>query len=114
MSQDMRVMSGEIRTMSYQMETLKPMSNNIANMTYTMTNLNRSVYGLQRDVGGMNRTISGGPFGFMRDAMPFSSDSYTSPLPQVPLGAGQQQPVYIQPMPSPPVMMAPQAAPNGN
>ena len=114
MSQDMRVMSGEIRTMSYQMETLKPMSNNIANMTYTMTNLNRSVYGLQRDVGGMNRTISGGPFGFMRDAMPFSSDSYTSPLPQVPLGAGQPQPVYIQPMPSPPVMMAPQTAPNGN
>lgn len=114
MSQDMRVMSGEIRTMSYQMETLKPMSNNIANMTYTMTNLNRSVYGLQRDVGGMNRTISGGPFGFMKDAMPFSSDSYTNPLPPVPMGAGQHQPVYIQPMPSPPVMMAPQTAPNGN
>jgi hypothetical protein len=115
MSQDMRVMSGEIRTMSYQMETLKPMSNNIANMTYTMTNLNRSVYGMQRDMGGLNRTISGGPFGFMNDVMPFSSDSYNTPPPPVPMGAGQyQQPVYIQPMPSPPVMMAPQAAPNGN
>ena len=87
--------------------------NNIANMTYTMTNLNRSVYGLQRDVGGMNRTISGGPFGFMRDAMPFSSDSYTSPLPPVPLGAGQPQPVYIQPMPTP-VPTAPYSVPNGN
>ncbi len=115
MSQDMRVMSGEIRTMSYQMETLKPMSNNIANMTYTMTNLNRSVYGLQRDVGGMNRTISGGPFGFMKDAMPFSSDSYTNPLPPVPMGAGQgqHQPVYIQPMPTP-VPAVPYAAPHGN
>lgn len=114
MSQDMRVMSGEIRTMSYQMETLKPMSNNIANMTYTMTNLNRSVYGMQRDMGGLNRTISGGPFGFMNDVMPFSADSYKNPPPPVPMGAGQRQPVYIQPMPSPPVMMAPQAAPNGN
>jgi len=108
MAHDMRDMSGEIRTMSYQMETLKPMSNNIANMTYTMSNLNRSVYGMQRDMGGLNRTISGGPFGFMRDALPFSSDTYTSPLPQVPMGAGQ--PVYIQPMPSPP---PPQGAPNG-
>ncbi len=106
MSQDMRVMSGEIRTMSYQMETLKPMSNNIANMTYTMGNLNRSVYGMQRDMGGLNRTISGGPFGFMKDAMPFSSDTYTSPLPPLPMNAGQ--PVYIQPMPSP---LQPQLAP---
>lgn len=108
MSVDMRVMSGEIRTMSYQMETLKPMSNNIANMTYTMTNLNRSVYGMQRDMGGLNRTISGGPFGFMNDVMPFSADSYKNPPPPVPLGAGQHQPVYIQPMPSP-VPMAPYA-----
>ena len=108
MAHDMRDMSGEIRTMSYQMETLKPMSNNIANMTYTMSNLNRSVYGMQRDMGGLNRTISGGPLGFMKDALPFSSDTYTSPLPQVPMGAGQ--PVYIQPMPSPP---APQGTPNG-
>lgn len=109
MSQDMRVMSGEIRTMSYQMETLKPMSNNIANMTYTMGNLNRSVYGMQRDMGGLNRTISGGPFGFMKDAMPFSSDTYTSPLPPLPMNAGQ--PVYVQPLPSPPV---PQLGPGGN
>ena len=114
MSQDMRVMSGEIRTMSYQMETLKPMSNNIANMTYTMSNLNRSVYGMQRDMGGLNRTISGGPFGFMNDAMPFSSDSYSNPLPPVPMGAGQ--PIMIQPMPSPVPMApyAPQAQPRGN
>ena len=99
MSKDMRVMSGEIRTMSYQMETMKPMSNNIANMTHTMNNLNRAVYGMQRDMGGLNRTISGGPFGFMKDAMPFSSDAYTNPLPPLPPNAGQ--PVYIQPMPSP-------------
>jgi hypothetical protein len=99
MSKDMRVMSGEIRTMSYQMETMKPMSNNIANMTHTMGNLNRAVYGMQRDMGGLNRTISGGPFGFMKDAMPFSSDSYTNPLPPLPPNAGQ--PVYIQPMMSP-------------
>jgi hypothetical protein len=113
MSQDMRVMSGEIRTMSYQMETLKPMSNNIANMTYTMTNLNRSVYGMQRDMGGLNRTISGGPFGFMNDVMPFSADSYKNPPPPLPMGAGQQQPVYIQPMPSP--MPGTQyVAPSGN
>ena len=114
MSQDMRVMSGEIRTMSYQMEAMKPMSNNIANMTHTMGNLNRSVYGMQRDMGGMNRTISGGPFGFMKDAMPFSSDQYTNPLPPLPMNAGQ--PVYIQPMLSP-MQMAPQsqsqATPNG-
>jgi len=113
MSQDMRVMSGEIRTMSYQMETLKPMSNNIANMTHTMTNLNRSVYGMQRDMGGLNRTISGGPFGFMNDVMPFSADSYRNPPPPVPMGAGQHQPVYIQPMPTP-VPMAPYVVPNGN
>ena len=100
MSKDMRVMSGEIRTMSYQMEAMKPMSNNIANMNYTMGNLNRAVYGMQRDMGGLNRTISGGPFGFMKDAMPFSSDAYTNPLPPLPPNAGQ--PVYIQPMPSPP------------
>ncbi len=114
MSQDMRVMSGEIRTMSFQMETLKPMSNNIANMTYTMTNLNRSVYGMQRDMGGLNRTISGGPFGFMNDAMPFSSDSYSNPIPPIPMGAGQ--PIFVQPMPAPVPMApyAPQAAPNGN
>ena len=100
MSKDMRVMAGDIRTMSYQMETMKPMSNNIANMTYTMNNLNRAVYGMQRDMGGLNRTISGGPFGFMRDAMPFSSDSYTSPLPPLPPNTGQ--PVFVQPMPSMP------------
>ena len=114
MSQDMRVMSGEIRTMSYQMEAMKPMSNNIANMTYTMGNLNRSVYGMQRDMGGLNRTISGGPFGFMKDAMPFSSQTYTNPLPPLPMNAGQ--PVYIQPVPSP-VLNAPQSptqvTPNG-
>ncbi len=100
MSQDMRAMSGEIRTMSIQMEAMKPMSNNIANMTYTMSNLNRSVYGMQRDMGGLNRTISGGPFGFMKDAMPFSPDNYTNPLPMLPPNAGQP-PVYIQPMPTP-------------
>ena len=110
-SQDMRVMSGDIRAMSFQMEALKPMSNNIANMTYTMTNLNRSVYGMQRDMGGLNRTISGGPFGFMNDVMPFSADSYKSPLPQLPPGAGQ--PVYIQPMPTP-MPQSQQASPNGN
>ena len=100
MSKDMRVMSGEIRTMSYQMEAMKPMSNNIANMNHTMNNLNRAVYGMQRDMGGLNRTISGGPFGFMKDAMPFSSDAYTNPLPPLPPNGGQ--PVFIQPMPSPP------------
>ena len=114
MSQDMRVMSGEIRTMSYQMEAMKPMSNNIANMTHTMGNLNRSVFGMQRDMGGLNRTISGGPFGFMKDAMPFSSQTYTNPLPPLPMNAGQ--PVYIQPMPSP-VHSAPHSqtpvSPNG-
>lgn len=99
MSQDMRIMSGEIRTMSFQMETMKPMSNNIANMTHTMNNLNRAVYGMQRDMGGLNRTISGGPFGFMKDAMPFSADTYSNPLPPLPPNTGQ--PVYIQPMPSP-------------
>ena len=106
MSKDMRVMSGEIRTMSYQMETMKPMSNNIANMTYTMSNLNRAMYGMQRDVGGLNRTISGGPFGFMKDAMPFSADTYSNPLPPLPPTGGQ--PVYIQPMPTP---LGPQAYP---
>ena len=104
MSKDMRVMAGDIRTMSYQMETMKPMSNNIANMTYTMSNLNRAVYGMQRDMGGLNRTISGGPFGFMRDAMPFSSDSYTNPLPPLPPTNGQ--PIYVQPMPSMPAPLA--------
>lgn len=113
MSQDMRVMSGEIRTMSYQMEAMKPMSNNIANMNHTMGNLNRSVYGMQRDMGGMNRTISGGPFGFMKDAMPFSSDQYTNPLPPLPMNTGQ--PVYIQPLPSPvPVAPQYQAPSSGN
>ena len=117
MSQDMRDMSGEIRAMSIQMEAMKPMSNNMANMTYTMSNLNRSVYGMQRDMGGLNRTISGGPFGFMRDAVPFSSDSYSAPLPPLPMNAGQ--PVYIQPMPSyvptsPQLQNQPQMAPNGN
>ena len=113
MSQDMRVMSGEIRTMSFQMEAMKPMSNNIANMTYTMGNLNRSVYGMQRDMGGLNRTISGGPFGFMKDALPFQSDAYSTPLPPLPMNAGQ--PVYIQPMISPmaPQQAQPQPVPNG-
>ena len=111
MSQDMRVMSGEIRTMSYQMETMKPMSNNIANMTYTMSNMNRAVYGMQRDMGGLNRTFSGGPFGFMKDAMPFSADAYSNPLPPLPPNAGQ--PVYVQPMPSPPVPMGGPGETNG-
>lgn len=101
MSQDMRSMSGEIRTMSYQMETLKPMSNNMAHMTQTISNMNRSVYGMQRDMSGLNRTMSGGPFGFMNDMMPFTSDSYSTPPPPLPRTAGQ--PVYIRPMPSPPM-----------
>ena len=107
MSQDMRDMSGEIRTMSYQMETLKPMSNNIGHMTQTMGNMNRSVYGMQRDMGGLNRTLSGGPLGFMNDMMPFTSDSYSAPLPPLPMNSAQ--PVYIQPMPSPPPPMMRQA-----
>jgi len=62
-----------------------------------MNSLNRSVYGMQRDMGGLNRTVSGGPFGFMNDAMPFTSDSYKTPPPPLPMMGGQQQtPVYIQ------------------
>ena len=95
MSSDMQNMSGELNKMTFQMETLKPMSNNIASMTITMSSLNRSVYGMQRDMGGLNRTVSGGPFGFMNDAMPFTSDSYKTPPPPLPM-MGNQNPVYIQ------------------
>jgi hypothetical protein len=98
MSSDMQNMSGELNKMTFQMETLKPMSNNIATMTLTMSSLNRSVYGMQRDMGGLNRTVSGGPFGFMNDAMPFTSDSYKTPPPPLPM-MGPQNPVYIQQQP---------------
>ena len=98
MSGDMQNMSGELNKMTLQMETLKPMSNNIATMTITMNSLNRSVYGMQRDMGGLNRTVSGGPFGFMNDAMPFTSDSYKTPPPPLPMMNGQN-PVYIQQQP---------------
>jgi hypothetical protein len=119
MSSDMQNMSGELNKMTFQMETLKPMSNNIASMTLTMSSLNRSVYGMQRDMGGLNRTVSGGPFGFMNDAMPFTSDSYKTPPPPLPMMGGQQNPVYIQQQPrqwgAPPwgtPQWAPQALPD--
>jgi hypothetical protein len=107
MSSDMQNMSGELNKMTFQMETLKPMSNNIASMTVTMSSLNRSVYGMQRDMGGLNRTVSGGPFGFMNDAMPFTSDSYKTPPPPLPMMGGQN-PVYIQQQPQ----WAPQQQPH--
>ena len=88
-------MTGEVSEMSNQMTTLTPMSQNLANMTGTMHDMNRSVYGMQRDIGGMNRTVSGGPFGAMNDMMPFSTDSYSDPLPPRP----QMQPMVAQPMP---------------
>ena len=109
MSSDMQNMSGELNKMTYQMEAMKPMSNNIANMNYTMSSLNRSVFGMQRDMSGLNRTVSGGPFGFMNDVMPFTSDSYNTPPPPLPMmGGPQQAPVYIQPSPR---QQAPQWAP---
>ncbi len=88
-------MSGEVGLMSNQMTTLTPMSQNIANMTGTMHDMNRSVYGMQRDMSGMNRTVSGGPFGMMSDVMPFTSNSYTDPLPPRPM----TPPRIAQPMP---------------
>jgi methyl-accepting chemotaxis protein len=83
MTGDIKGMSTDLNQMSDQMTTLEPMSQNLANMTNTMGNMNRSVYGMQRDMSGMNRTISNGPFGFMQDMMPFSSNSYTRPPPPV-------------------------------
>jgi hypothetical protein len=99
MSGNISAMSGEINSMSNQMTSLTPMNQNLANMTYTMASMNRSVYGMQRDVGGLNRTMSGGPFGFMNDAMPFQSNSYSRPPPPLPPMI-MQQPV-TQPMTPP-------------
>ncbi len=102
-TKDMRDMSGnissmsiEINAMSNQMTSLTPMNQNLAHMTSTMATMNHAVYGMQRDLGGMNRTVSGGPFGFMNDAMPFQSNSYSRPPPPLPPMIMQQP--AIQPM----------------
>ncbi len=112
MTRDIRGMTGsvddmseEINTMSGQMTTMTPMSQNIANMTSTMQDMNSSVYGMQRDMSGMNRTISGGPFGMMNDVMPFTSNSYTRPPPQLP-----QRMNVASPMPRALPAKAPEAA----
>ena len=96
MSGNISAMSTEINSMSNQMTSLTPMSQNLAHMTGTMATMNHAVYGMQRDLGGMNRTVSGGPFGFMNDAMPFQSNSYNRPPPPLPPMI-MQQPV-IQPV----------------
>jgi hypothetical protein len=102
-TKDMRDMSGnisamsiEINAMSNQMTSLTPMNQNLAHMTSTMATMNHAVYGMQRDLGGMNRTVSGGPFGFMNDAMPFQSNSYSRPPPPLPPMI-MQQPI-VQPV----------------
>ncbi len=96
MTGNIETMTSELDQMSDQMNTLEPMSRNLANMTHTMGNMNRSVYGMQRDMSGMNRTISNGPFGFMQDMMPFSSNSYTRPPPPVIYPPANPKPVYPQ------------------
>ena len=88
---DMSAMSGNMDDITQQMNSLPPMNQNLANITNSMATMNRSVYGMQRDIGGMNRTVSGGPFGFMKDAMPFTSNSYTDPPPPLPPLIPQQQ-----------------------
>lgn len=96
MSGNISAMSTEINAMSNQMTSLTPMNQNLAHMTNTMATMNHAVYGMQRDLGGMNRTVSGGPFGFMNDMMPFTSNSYNNPPPPLPPMI-LQQPV-IQPV----------------
>ena len=107
-----RVLTDSMPTMT---RSIDNMTTDVNNMTNAANSMSATTYSMGQNLWDMNRNISGGPFGMMKDIMPFSKKSAPPPSAYSNYGYNQQSyayPYYYQ-QPVAPVVssVAPAMAP---
>lgn len=86
---DLKKMTADVNNMSQVLTRSMPamtrsidgMTADVSNMTRAADTMSATTYNMGQNLWDMNRNISGGPFGMMKDIMPFSKKSAPPPRP---------------------------------
>lgn len=105
---DLRTMTADVNQMSGVLTDNMPamtrsidvMTADVSNMTLAANSMSATTHNMGQNIWDMNRNISGGPFGMMKDFIPFSKKSAPPPNPYY----GYAQPSWYTMAPQPTVI----------